>query len=74
MNWIKDKILDFAIDRVENIVAGLIDLAIETVKDNRTEEFLMKIKNPLHKKIAILLIDVIRTTLESVDKTPDATE
>lgn len=71
MEWVKERLLQFASDRLRIIVAELVDLLIVMVKDGRVEEFISAMPSKLHQEVARIVVSIIRSTLESVDQTPD---
>ena len=70
ITWLKDLLLQFALDRVSDIAMGLVKLLIQAINDNRTDELLNQIQNPMHRQIARLVLDIIEQTLESVPTQP----
>ena len=56
LNWIKDKLLQFAISRLRVLMSDGVEIAIEVIKDNRTNDFLNSLKRPEHKMIMKLLL------------------
>lgn len=59
-------LLKFAIDRVNEIAVGLVKLLIEAINDGRTDEVLNQIKNPVHRQIAKMVLDIIEEVLKTV--------
>lgn len=70
ITWLKDLLLQFALDRVSDIAMGLVKLLIQAINDNRTDELLNQIQNPMHRQIARMVLDIIEQTLESVPTQP----
>lgn len=66
MTWLKDLLLQFAIDRVNEIAKGLVVLAIGAINDGRVDELLNQIKSPVHRQIAVLVIDLVEQVLTTV--------
>lgn len=66
LTWLKDMLLKFAIDRVNEIAVGLVKLLIEAINDGRTDEVLNQIKNPVHRQIAKMVLDIIEEVLKTV--------
>lgn len=69
LTWLKDMLLKFAIDRVNEIAVGLVRLLIEAINDGRTDEVLNQIKNPVHRQIAKMVLDIIEEVLKTVQTT-----
>ena len=70
ITWLKDLLLQFALDRVSDIAMGLVQLLIQAINDDRTDELLTQIQNPMHRQIARMVLDIIEQTLESVPTQP----
>lgn len=70
ITWLKDLLLQFALDRVSDIAMGLVKLLIQAINDDRTDELLTQIQNPMHRQIARMVLDIIEQTLESVPTQP----
>ena len=70
ITWLKDLLLQFALDRVSDIAMGLVKLLIQAINDDRTDELLTQIQNPMHRQIARMVFDIIEQTLESVPTQP----
>lgn len=70
ITWLKDLLLQFALDRVSDIAMGLVQLLIQAINDGRTNELLNQIQNPVHRQIARMVLDIIEQTLESVPTQP----
>lgn len=71
LTWLKDLLLQFALDRVSDIATGLVQLLIQAINDNRTDELLAQIQNPVHRQIARMVLDIIEQTLETVQLPPN---
>lgn len=71
LTWLKDLLLQFALDRVSDIAVGLVQLLIQAINDNRTDELLSQIQNPVHRQIARMVLDIIEQTLETVKIPPN---
>lgn len=71
LTWLKDLLLQFALDRVSDIAVGLVQLLIQAINDNRTDELLSQIQNPVHRQIARMVLDIIEQTLETVKLPPN---
>jgi hypothetical protein len=56
---LKDLLLTFAIDRVRDIAKGLLNLIIEAFENNTVDQLVAEIKNPVHQKIALIVVDII---------------
>lgn len=65
--WIKDKLLQFAIDRLRVLMLEGIDVAIEVVQDNRTKEFIESLQRPEHRMIMKLLLEIVEEVLKKFD-------
>lgn len=70
ITWLKDLLLQFALDRVSDIAMGLVKLLIQAINDDRTDALLNEIQNPMHRQIARMVLDIIEQTLESVPTQP----
>ena len=70
ITWLKDLLLQFALDRVRDIAMGLVKLLIQAINDGRTDALLNEIQNPMHRQIARMVLDIIEQTLESVPTQP----
>ena len=70
ITWLEDLLLQFALDRVSDIAMGLVKLLIQAINDDRTDELLTQIQNPMHCQIARMVLDIIEQTLESVPTQP----
>jgi protein-arginine kinase len=70
ITWLEDLLLQFALDRVSDIAMGLVKLLIQAINDDRTDELLTQIQNPMHRQIARMVLDIIEQTLESVPTQP----
>lgn len=70
ITWLKDLLLQFALDRVSDIAMGLVKLLIQAINDDRTDELLTQIQSPMHRQIARMVLDIIEQTLESVPTQP----
>ena len=70
ITWLKDLLLQFALDRVSDIAMGLVKLLIQAINDGRTDALLNEIQNPMHRQIARMVLDIIEQTLESVPTQP----
>lgn len=65
--WIKDKLIQFAIDRLRQLMLDGIDVAIEVIRDNRTQEFLDSLQRAEHKMIMRLLLEIVEEVLVKFD-------
>lgn len=66
VNFLKDLLLKFAIDRVNDIAKQLVLFAIDAINRNETTDMLEKIKNPVHKEIAKMVINIVEETLKTI--------
>lgn len=71
LTWLKDLLLQFAIDRVHDIAIGLVQLLVQAINDNRTDELLAQIQNPVHRQIAKMVLDIVEETLKTVPSAPN---
>ena len=67
ITWIKDKLIQFAMSRLRILMLDGVDVAIEVIKDNRTQQFLDDIKRPEHKMIMKLLLEIVEDVLKKFD-------